>query len=65
MTRIGDIKIDRTFAWFPTYTDNGLIWLQPYSLIYEFQQKKVVTRKCGILKTPDWVLVNKHLFKKK
>jgi hypothetical protein len=45
MTRIGDIKIDRTFAWFPTYTDNGLIWLQPYSLIYEFQQKKVVTRK--------------------
>lgn len=32
----GDFRITRHFAWLPTTTSDGLIWLEPYRKIWEY-----------------------------
>ena len=36
--KIGDIKIVRNFAWFPTIIKGKIAWLRKYAKIYQYKK---------------------------
>lgn len=32
----GDYRVDILYAWWPTRTEDGLVWLEKYKRIYEY-----------------------------
>ena len=65
--RIGEIKTEKRYAWFPTVMDNGkTIWLKSYNVVYKYEKHerrvKFATKlHANFYFTTDWHLIETYL----
>jgi hypothetical protein len=54
----GDYRVDILFAWWPTKTDDGVIWLEKYKRVYEWSIRRrswfIGRNYLGPIECGDW-----------
>lgn len=64
--KIGEIKKEQSFAWFPERMDNGkIVWLEYYTKVYKYEEHerwiRFATKLRGqFYKTIDWNLIETY-----